>query len=194
MNRPKDGMFSRFTGPVMDQIRGLVPDFPNIKEADKMYSRLIKLKRVQKLVEAQRASIESGTIPGAEHLPYAVSQTGRPYRCSAQVSLGEIDLADSELNPMELLHIMAHFLQPGGGSWHGGEFGKTFLELIERQYGPEMKRSAKDIMIANKIKTTVLSSSTREKQSERFFDRKVAKAPEGLAKILQEMRKLQEDG
>lgn len=192
ITRPKDGMYSRFTGPVMDQICALAPRFGDV-EANAMYRRLRKLKRFQKHVEAQADwCAERGYAwPNATLLPERVSCLMVAYRCTEQVGQGGIELLTPErANPMELLHILAHYLQPHGGPWHGGEFGAIFLDLIERQFDAEMKRTVKDIMLANKIKTSVRSPQTREKQTERFYERKIAQAPAGLARVLREMREL----
>lgn len=191
--RPKDGMYSRFTGPVMDQIRGLVSDFADEREATKMYKRLRSLKRFEKLVEAQTALVTVGQRALSDYLPEAVTISTYTYRCTSQPGSHILDLARADANPMELLHLLAHYLQPPTGPWHGGQFGSVFLELIERQFGADTKRAAKDIMVSNKIKTSVRSAATREKQTARFFERKIAKAPEGLARILQEMREMKEE-
>lgn len=184
--RPKDGMYSRFTGPVMDQLCALVPDFTDHVEALKFFKRMTKYKRFQTMIEESRTKDSC-----IDNMPTTVSYVKRSYRCTEQPRWRELELGYRK-NPMELMHIVAHYLQPGGNTpWHGGEFGSIFLELIERMFGKDTKRAAKDILVSNKIKTSVRSPETREKQAAAFYRRKIEKAPEGLLKILRDTHELQ---
>lgn len=120
---------------------------------------------------------------------------GWPARCTYQVEHGFLECN----HPLDMLHILAHYLQPEDSKWHGGEWGSIFLDLIERmsetkdgtrqsqrfQFLPwDTKRAAKDLMIENNIRTYVLGPETRERQSAAYKKRKVASVPDRALKLL----------
>lgn len=192
MARPKkDGMFTRFTAQAMGEIVKLVPDFQDDQEAQAYYKKITSYSRFKKHVEKHLEA------PLPSNVTIRRSYEGA-YRCTVQVGrcsgMGrDMELLASRANPMEVLHILAHFLQPSDSKWHGGEFSIIFLDLIERMHGKEIKRAVKDILINYKIKTSVRSDSTREKQTEAYYRARVARANAGLKTLLAEVKALQQD-
>ncbi len=188
--RGKDGMLRRFAIEAMGEICQLVPDFPKAitgtgtcydqSAANKFYKHFIGLKRFKDVAE-QRGGV---TLPGH------VNITRTAYRCTshAEVSMGEITLPFSRANPMEVLHILTHYVQPKDSPWHGGEFGAIFLDFIERKYDADMKRQVKDIMIEKRLKTFVKSDASRERQSAAYFHKVTAQVPKGLVDILADLK------
>ncbi len=187
MPRPKqDGMLTRWNVPVMNELVKLVPDFDGLddeKEAETFY------KKIQRRAKFKRMA--------GEHLETSLPEYVRlsgydQYRCTNHVQYRwqNLTLRDGRHNPMEVLHLMAHYLQPSDSKWHGGEFGKLFLELVAMMFGPEMKRVAKDILIDNGIRTSVRSEETREKQRDAYYRRKHAEMPARMLEALKRAEKL----
>jgi hypothetical protein len=182
--RGKDGMLRRFSIDAMGEISLLVDDFrkrpdPN-KDATRFYRHFIGLKRFKDLAENHLEA----------KLPEGVMITGAAYRCTAHAEHGlqTLTLPFQRANSMEILHILAHYLQPSNSPFHGGEFGSIFLDLVDRAYGADTKRKVKDIMIEKRLKTFVKSDASREKQSAAYYNKVTAQVPQGLVDILKDLR------
>ena len=183
---PKDGMFTRFNGPVMDQLVTLVPDFQTRQEADDFYRRMWRRKHFKTLTE----------IHLENELPPGIQFDRGGYRCTFYASRHSafggmyLQLRPGRRNPMEIIHIVAHYLQPSDSRWHAGEFGSIFLDLVGMMFGPDIKRAAKDVLIENKIRTAVRSEDARARQSDAYFKRKAEAVPEKLLRLLKEAENL----
>lgn len=179
---PKDGMLTRFCNQAMPEIRALVPDFANQKEANDFFNHFMSLKRFK---DVALEHLES-------RLPERVTIGRRAYRCTTHVKLGMADLTllTDRANPMEILHTLAHYVQPSDSAWHRGEFGAIFLSFIERQYDAEMKRKAGDIMHNHGLKTFARSEDSRHRQSLAYHAKKAKDVPMQLAQIMEDMDRL----
>lgn len=166
-DRPKDGVFNKFVGPVMADIVKLVPDFESREEATEFYVKLLKKRRVKTMLGIRFTSLDDQ--PHSNALTY--DKSNHYYFCHWQADHGPI-LSEERRNPMEVLHLFAHIVQPPDSAMHKGEFGKIFLSLVELVYDADTKRAVKDILLAHNIKTTALSSETRGRQRDAYFKRK----------------------
>lgn len=165
--RPKDGIQQKFIGPVMSEIVKLVPDFGSQQEATEFYVKLLKKRRVKTMLGLR--------FPDPEDQPtgnsLSLDRTNHYYYCWWQADHGPT-LSESRQNPMEVLHLFAHIVQPPDSAMHKGEFGKIFLALVEVAYDTDMKRAVKDILLSHKVSTTALSSETRQRQRDAYFKRR----------------------
>lgn len=165
-DRPKDGVFTKFVGPVMSEIVRLVPDFESFDEASTFYTKLLRKRRVKAMLAIR---FPNPDFQPSNHLSY--DHTNHAYFCWWQAENGP-SLSSERQNPLEVLHLFAHIVQPPDSAMHRGEFGKIFLALVESVYDADMKRAVKDILLAHNIKTTALSDATRARQSNAYHKRK----------------------
>src|SRR5690348_5403534 len=156
MKRPQDGVFTKFTGEVMDKVCALTPDFTSYEDAAAFYRKLLRRKKVKTLLALR--------FNGREEIQNVLTYTTGRYDCAFQAMEGPY-LREDRHNPMEILHLFAHIVQPPDSAMHKGEFGKIFLTLVESVYDAEMKRKVKDILIEHNIKTSTRSPETRQKQA-----------------------------
>lgn len=165
--RPKDGIQQKFVGPVMAEVVKLVPDFTSQQEAVEFYVKLLKKRRVKTMLNIRFPDPEDQPTGNA----LAFDHTNHWYFCWWQADNGP-SLSGNRQNPLEVLHLFAHIVQPPDSAMHKGEFGKIFLALVELVYDADMKRAVKDILLAHNVKTTALSSETRERQRDAYFKRR----------------------
>ncbi len=188
-NRGKDGSLTRFT-EAMREICKLVPNFTDglgleSSKADvlatKYYKHFIGLIRFRHYAEEYLEN----------PLPEEVT-IGRYYRCTAHAEHGlpVLTLPPSRANPLEVLHILAHYVQPPGTPWHRGEFGSIFLDFVERSFDADIKRQAKDIMFEKRLPTFAKTEASRLKQSEAYHTKKVGQIPQGLVGILADIQEI----
>lgn len=165
--RPKDAVFNKFVGPVMADVVKLVADFDSQEAATAFYVKLLKRQRVKKMLTIR--------FPYPDHQPtgnaLGFHKSNHYYFCWWQADNGP-KLSDGRQNPLELLHLFAHIVQPPDSAMHKREFGKIFLSLVELVYDADMKRAVKDLLLAHNIKTTALTSETRERQRDAYFKRR----------------------
>lgn len=163
----------------------LARKFKDEGEANKYLKRFTRLKRFKD----HQDRFQCSPIPDA----VTFRPSSMTSRCTSHAKYGRtsIELATDRRHPLEILHILAHFLQPPGSKWHGGEFSTIFLDLCERQGGSELKREVKDIMLKYRIKTSVESDESRLKQSKAYYDKKIGALPQNLMEILHDINKLE---
>lgn len=178
--RGKDGMLRKFCIDAMGEICGLVPSFDDSMDASRFMKHFMSLKRFQDYVEPQQI------------LPVDVDIVRAAYRCTAhaEFNMKTLTIYPSRANPMEVLHLLAHYVQPLNSPWHRGEFGGIFLDFIERQYDADMKRQVKDIMFGLRLPTFAKSEASRLKQSEAYHTKMVGQVPQGLVDILADIREI----
>lgn len=167
--RPKDGVQKKFVFTVMPEVCALVPDFADMSDAMKFYGKVLRRKKVKDLIR-ERYGDDDTAWPVFRDLEYQ-SPNHWTY-CFWQADHGPI-LAEKKHNPLEVLHLLAHRLQPVDTAMHKGEFGKLFLTLVESLYDADMKRQVKDILLNHKISTATKSPESRQRQSDAYHARRV---------------------
>lgn len=188
--RPNDGMFKRFNYEVMPELMDLVGRFEGEKEAALFYRSLARKAFFKNLVKDHLE----------RDLPIEFVFWDRSYRCTDYAAFGEsitshgsvVELTPDRRGPLEILHILAHYLQPSGTAWHGAEFAKAFKTLVERMFGADVRREVNDVLLKYGIKTKVVGPETRAKQAAAYNKRRAADVPAKLLAILREAEKLGE--
>lgn len=184
VKRPRDGMYTKFTGATMNELVTLVPDFAEPKLATAFLREITSRARFKKYAQA---NLLSG-------LPHTVRFSSSAYRCVDEPQWGgeEIGLTPDRRNPMEVLHRLTHYVQSLDSPWHGGEFGSIFLDLVDRAFGKDVRRDAKAVLVKNKIKTTTMSPEARKRASDNYLRRRHPQVKEKLLKMQEELRELRE--
>lgn len=183
--RPKDGMYSRFTGPVMDEVVKIVSDFEFEWEAEGFFKKMVGYSRYKKLAAEHR-------LDSSFDLPQGVVFLSRAAACVDHVRFNEakIELRPGRRNPLQVIHTVSHYLQPEDSVFHGAEFSKIFLSLVERMFDADTKRAVKDVLVKNNIKTQTVSPEVRASQSARYYERKADSIPARLRKLQAEVKAL----
>lgn len=104
-----------------------------------------------------------------------------------QVHGYNVDLGSGKWTEIDLFHVLAHRVQPPNTAYHGPEFIKLFLSLVERYIGKDEKRRVKEILLAHKVRTKTVNADARAAQRDRYFDRQAPAAKENLRKILADL-------
>lgn len=174
-------MRSRWNLEVMPELRALTTPFSSPQAGDSWYQRLKKYAWFQRRTQANLGSW------GVKKLPEELVTEPRTYICTAAVTHPRMVPDLYARDEIEALHILAHFMQPPLTPFHGAEFSKTFLDLVERVFDADTKRAAGKIMRAHKIKTRVVSQETRDRASTRL---KVQHATTRVRKMLEEAKQI----
>lgn len=195
MPRPKDGMYSKFNTGAMDEICALVPDFKDSDQAQGWYVKITnRAWFVRRYEEHHEVDLPSKVYFDAAY---------KCWQYADGTVHGFIDLRSGRHNPMQLLHILAHILQPSDTDWHKAEFSQMFMDLALLAYkdlppltdptitdAKAFRKKIGEILRAHKIKTRIVSEETREKRRESFNARNVRGATERVKKIEEEVERI----
>lgn len=199
MGRPNDGVATKFREKVVPELLALTPDFVTEQEAQMWYRQLRKRawfkRRFEDIVIPDEILFEGYSY---DCVRYAEGRL--PGRDAGFIIFGDNpNNVGVHPNPIELLHVLAHFLQSEHSPWHGAEFTKAFRDLVERAFDADMRRAVADILLDHGIKTKVIGPETRAKQRDAYMRRKAAvdrvRVPQAAIRLMREARKLgQHDG
>lgn len=173
----------------MPEVCKLVADFPNTAAANAFLNTVRRRAWFQKRWAARYPSGLMSMFDSG--VRFASNRSLQ--RCTTEVTFRHeyMALDEDKQNPLEVLHILAHALQPAEGPWHGAEFSQTYFYLVERMFGVDIRRQVKDIFIDHKIKTAKRSPETREKQRDAYYLRKGAEAKTGAQDLLRQLQELE---
>jgi len=73
-------------------------------------------------------------------------------------------------------------------AYHSPQWVSIWLDLIERAHGKDVRRTVKDILMENGVKTRWVGPETRLKQRNAYLNRKVPEARSALLDVLKELQ------
>lgn len=167
----------------------LVPDFKDEEEANVFLSK-IRMRAWYTRRWKARYPVRAPLL-FAKGVRFATMRSNQ--RCTTQVEMQHqyMALDPGKANPMEVLHILAHALQPEDGPWHGAEWAQAFLDLVERVYGKDLRRAVKKILLLHRIKTRVVSDESRANYKEAYEKRQGRNAKAAAQKMVAELREME---
>lgn len=75
---------------------------------------------------------------------------------------------DQDVHMGDVLHAVAHHLQPRDSAWHGPEFAKAMLDVVGKYAGMDERRRLAQLYKDNRVKTVVWSQEAKERAKTRY--------------------------
>lgn len=103
-----------------------------------------------------------------------------------------LSIPSYDFSTLRVIHAWAHLFSPHDASWHGIEFVKAYLSLVNHELGATLRQDLKKEFTTGRVRTRTVSDETRAKHRENYQQRQVARLPEMGENLVRMYQELQE--